>query len=285
MKKFITMILALVLSLGTVVSMASCGTNAKLKIIDIALTDEQYAFVVKKGNTSLVNDFNAYLSVIKENGTFSTLVNKYFKDEGTKVGYAVTTNTVTNDDTNFVVDTNCPFSPFEYLGKTDGKIYGLDIEIAAGFAASKNLTLVIKNIDFTTIFSEVDTGYADIGMAGITINAEREGIYDFTNTYYNASQKLIVAANNTVFDACKTVEDVKTILKSLSDKSLGFQIGTTGSMYVSGDEDWGYEGFSNITPKGYSTALLAAMDLINGNIYGVIVDDAPAAAIVKALND
>jgi len=70
----------------------------------------------------------------------------------------------------------------------------------------------------------------------------------------------------------------------LTGKSIGFQNGTTGSMYISGNEDWGYDGFSNITPKGYNTALLAAMDLVNGNIYGVVVDNAPAAAIVKAIN-
>ena len=36
----------------------------------------------------------------------------------------------------FVVATNAPFEPFEYIG-TDGKIYGVDMEIAAGFAAKK----------------------------------------------------------------------------------------------------------------------------------------------------
>lgn len=255
-----------------------------VKLIDVKLTDEDYAFVTKKSNTSLIEDFNSFLATIQENGTFDALVAKYFEGEGTKVGYAVTTTDVVNSESNLVVATNCPFEPFEYIGD-DGKIYGLDIEIAAAYAESKNLDLVVKNIGFDDIFTQVEAGYADIGMAGITVSEDRAEIYGFTTKYYKASQKLIVAADNTAFDACKTVEDVETVLKGLTDKKVGYQIGTTGSMYINGDADWGYTGFANIEGKGYATAQDAVTDLINGNIYAVVVDEAPASALVKAANN
>ena len=271
--------------------LTSCGlfggdkdADPVAKIIDVKLTDEEYAFVCKKGNTELVNSFNAFLADIKANGTFDALVNKYFKGEGEKVGYEVTTTDVENTAGNFVVATNCPFEPFEYIGD-DGKIYGLDIEIAAAYAQANNLTLVIKNIDFDAIFTQVDAGYADIGMAGITVSADREAIYDFTNTYYAASQKIIVAADNTDFDNCKTAADVEAVLSALEGKKIGYQTGTTGGMYINGDEDWGYDGFDNIEGKGYATAQDALQDLINGNIYAVVVDEAPGAALVNAANN
>ena len=258
--------------------------SAVVKVVDVKLTEEEYAFVAKKGNTALVSDFNAFLADIKSNGTFDTLVAKYFNGEGTKVGYDVTTTDVTNTDSNLVVVTNCPFEPFEYIGD-DGKIYGLDIEIAAAYAQAKGLQLVIKNIGFDDIFTQVDAGYADIGMAGITVSEDRLALYDFTTTYFNASQKLIVAADNTDFDNCKTVADVEAVLSALQGKKIGFQTGTTGGMYIEGDADWGYVGFANIEGKGYATAQVAVMDLINGNIYAVVVDEAPANAIVNAVNN
>ena len=159
-----------------------------------------------------------------------------------------------------------------------------DIEIAGLYAEAKDLELVIKNIGFDDIFTQVDAGYADIGMAGITVSADRALLYGFTTTYYNASQKLIVEADNDDFDDCKTVEDVENVLKALSGKKIGYQTGTTGGMYIVGDEDWGYEGFANIQGKGYQSAQDAVTDLINGNIYAVVVDDAPASAIAKAVN-
>lgn len=287
MKKIISLILALTVICATMLTSCSFfdkGGEAVAKIIDVKLTDEEYAFVCKKGNTELVNGFNAFLAEIKANGQFDALVNKYFKGEGEKVGYAVTTTDVQNTDDNLIVATNCPFEPFEYIGD-DGKIYGLDIEIAAAYAKANNLTLVIKNIGFDDIFLQVDNGYADIGMAGITVSEDRAAIYDFTNTYYAASQKIIVAADNTDFDNCTTAAEVEAILSALEGKKIGYQTGTTGGMYINGDEDWGYTGFANIEGKGYTTAQDALQDLINGNIYAVVVDEAPGAALVNSVNN
>lgn len=288
MKKIISLALTLAILVLSILTLASCkpsdgNTDPVVKVVDVKLTDEEYAFVCKKGNTELVNGFNAFLADIKENGDFQKYVDKYFKGEGAKQGFDVTTTDVTNTAENLVVVTNCPFEPFEYIGD-DGKIYGLDIEIAAAYAESKGLDLVIKNIGFDDIFTQVEAGYADIGMAGITVSADRAEIYDFTDTYYNASQKIIVAADNTAFDSCTTVEEVENVIKSLEGKKFGYQTGTTGGMYVNGDADWGYEGFANIEGKGYATAQDAITDLINGNIFAVVVDEAPGAALVKAAN-
>lgn len=283
MKRIISLLLAVVLAFGAMLALASCGGTALVKVIDVKLTDEEYAFVAKKGNTALVSDFNDFLADIKEDGTFDELVAKYFEGEGTKVGYSITTTDVQNTAENLIVVTNCPFEPFEYIGD-DGKIYGLDIEIAAAYAESKDLDLVVKNIGFDDIFTQVDAGYADIGMAGITVSEDRAALYDFTDTYYAASQKLIVAADNTDFDSCQTVEEVEAVLAALEGKKIGYQTGTTGGMYINGDADWGYDGFANIEGKGYATAQDAVSDLINGNIYAVVVDEAPASAIVAAVN-
>ena len=268
--------------------LASCNKKEeadtpKVKVIDVKLTDEQYAFVVKKGNTQLVEDFNAFLEEIKANKKFDEIVAKYFENKGTKIGVSVASGTVANTENAFVIATNCPFSPFEYIGD-DGLIYGIDIEIAKLYAESKGLTLVVKNILFDAIFSEVDAGYADMGMAGITVNEDRLKSYDFTTPYYEASQKIVVAYDNTAFDNCKTAADVENVLKSLSGQKVGYQNGTTGNWYVAGDADWGFEGFSNLQAVGYSTAQLAILDITYGRIYAVVVDEAPAKAMVEAIN-
>lgn len=286
MKNYCTKIIVTLLIASMLICAVACGddtTDELVKIIDVDLTDEAYAFVCKKGNSDLVNSMNEFMTEIKENGTFDKIVSKYFEGVGEKIGYDVTTTDVTNTDKNLVVVTNCPFEPFEYIGD-DGKIYGLDIEIAAAYAEKHGLELVIKNIGFDDIFAQVDVGYADIGMAGITVSEDRADLYDFTEPYYKASQKLIVAYDNTDFDDCKTADDVNAILAGLTNKKIGYQTGTTGGMYINGDADWGYDGFANITGRGYSTAQYALTDLINGNLYAVIVDEAPANALVNAVN-
>ena len=184
------------------------------------------------------------------------------------------------EDGKFTVVTNCPFGMYEYIGD-DGKIYGIDIELAGLFAQENNLELVVKNIDFDAIFTQVDSGYADAGMAGITVTEDRQKVYDFSDTYCKASQKLIVKNDNNDFDGMTDATAVENVLKALSSKKIGYQTGTTGGMYINGDEAFGFDGFSNIEGKGYDTAVLAVEDMFNGNLYAVVVDEGPANAIAK----
>lgn len=284
MKKIISAILLFaVLALG-LAALSSCEEKADtstLKIIDVKLTDEEYAFVCDIDNKALVKDFNEFLVEIKSSGEFDSILAKYFEGEGEKSGQLISTDAVVNDEATFIVATNCPFEPFEYIGD-DGKIYGVDIEIAAAYAKAKNLNLVVKNIAFDDIFLQVDNGYADIGMAGITVSEDRAKIYSFTDTYFSASQKLIVREDCDIFDNCKTKDELDAILASLEDAKIGYQNGTTGFMYVNGDADWGYDGFANLKGEGYPTGQEAVMDLANGRILAVIIDEAPANALLKS---
>ena len=281
MKKIITLLLIL-LALFTLTS-CDKATEDVIKVIDVKLTEESYAYTVKKGNTSLTYDFNIFLEEIKSNGTFDSIIAKYFEGTGEKIGVEyVADSNVTNDDDTFVVVTNAPFAPFEYI--EEGLFYGIDIEIAKAYADSKNQKLVVKNVDFDAIFENVNNGYADIGMAGITITEDRKKVNDFTNTYFEASQKLIVAADNPDFDHCKTVTDVEEVLYSLENKKIGFQGGTTGNLYVEGNEDWGFAGFPELTPTRYKTLQLAIQDIADGKIYAAVGDEAPTEAMVKAIN-
>ena len=52
--------------------------SSKLSILDSALTEEEYAIAVKKGNTELVNSLNAFIAEIKSNGEYNALLEKYF---------------------------------------------------------------------------------------------------------------------------------------------------------------------------------------------------------------
>lgn len=186
-----------------------------------------------------------------------------------------------NEKGKFTVVTNCPFGNYEYIGE-DGKIYGIDIELAGLFAKENDLELVVKNIDFDAIFTQVEAGYADAGMAGITVTEERKKIYDFSDTYCKASQKLIVLESNNDFDGLTEASAVEAKLAALTGKKIGYQTGTTGGMYIVGDKDFGFDGFKNIEGKNYDTAVLAVEDMLNGNLYAVVVDEGPANSIVAS---
>ena len=181
-----------------------------------------------------------------------------------------------------VVVTEPGFEPFEYT-KGD-KYLGIDMEMAQLLADYLGKELVIKTIDFDTIFETLNTNGADIGMAGITVNESRAKLVNFSETYYNAAQKVIAKAGDTTFDNCTTKEDVEAILKGFSaDVKIGVQTGTTGNFYVEGSEDFEFDG---LTAKavGFTNGSLAVNAMLNGDVDYVIIDEAPASCIVKAVN-
>ena len=279
MKKIISIALVAIMLVSTMLVFSSCGKTEGVKVINIKLTDEEYAFAVKKGDSELLASLNAFLADIKENGKFEEILDKYF-GEGTPTAVVSATKDESKDQ--IVVATNAAFAPFEY--KEGNNYYGVDMEIMKMYADSVNKELVIDNMDFDAVCTSVGQGKCDIAAAGLTVNEKRKEIVDFTESYYDASQMIVVMAKDTTFDDCKTVEDVEKILNSYGDdKKCGVQAGTTGAFYAKGDADWGFDGFK-FTTKDYPNAGLAVKDMQNGNLNFVIVDEAPAKKLVETLN-
>ena len=246
------------------------------KVIDIDLTDEEYAFGVDKTQPELLDQVNAFVGKIKEDGTLEAICDKYFGDGEPE---AVESAELDDSKDQLVVATNAAFEPFEY---TKGEsYYGIDMEIASLLAKELNKELVIQNMDFDAVCLSVSQQKCDVAMAGLTINEEREEYVTFTDAYYEASQRLIVPSSDTSYDDCADAD----ALGELSDAdSIGVQAGTTGQYYVEGDADWGFDGLPAKCVT-YKSGSLAVQDMLNGNIKYVIIDAAPAAAITEAINE
>ena len=279
MKKFLAIALAALM----LFALAACGGNTQptevVKIIDINLTEEEYAFGVDKDQPELLEDVNNFIDKIMADGTFDEICNKYFGD-----GEPTPVKSATEDPTKdqLVVATNAAFAPFEYM--EGDSYYGIDMEIAALLAEELGKELVINNMKFDSVCLSVGEHKCDIAMAGLTVNESRKEVVNFSKSYYNAYQKLIVKADDTTFDACTDAADVDAILNATEGAAtVGFQNGTTAYYYVTGDADWGFDGL-NVQPKGYDNGALAVQDLINGNLDYVIIDADPAERIVNNFN-
>lgn len=257
----------------------AAGSANTAKVIDVDLTSEEYAFGVDKTQPELLEQTNTFIQKIKDDGTLDAICAKYFGDGEPE---AVESAELDSSKDQLVVATNAAFEPFEYT-KGD-QYYGIDMEIAKLLADELGKELVIQNMDFDAVCLSVGQHKCDIAMAGLTIKPDREEYVSFSDSYYKASQKLIVTSDNAEFDECKTADDVNKILQAKgSDMKIGFQTGTTGQFYCEGDADWGFTKLA-MTSTGYKNGSLAVQDLLNGNLNYVIIDAAPAASITAALN-
>lgn len=163
-----------------------------------------------------------------------------------------------------VMATNAYFKPYEYF---DGdKIVGIDVEIANAIAQKLSMNLEIKDMEFATILTEVDTGKADFGMAGMTITEERLESVDFSSSYANGVQSVIVAEGS-------SITKVEDLFADGAEYKAGVQLGTTGDLYAC--EDLGEDRVIQ-----YTTANEATLALQSGNVDCVIIDNQPAKALV-----
>lgn len=161
-----------------------------------------------------------------------------------------------------IMATNAAFPPYEYYEGDD--IVGIDAEIAQAIADKLGMELEIQDMDFNSIITAVQTGKADIGLAGMTVDPEREKNVNFTDTYATGIQVIIVSEDS----AINGPDD-------LEGKKIGVQEGTTGHMYCS-------DSYGEDNVIAYTTGANAVEALKTGKVDCVVIDNEPAKEFVKA---
>lgn len=163
------------------------------------------------------------------------------------------------DNEKLVMATNAEFPPYEFHDGND--IVGIDVDIAQALAEELGVEFQIEDMAFEAIITAVDSGKADIGLAGLTVNEERLESVDFTDSYTTATQVIIVKEDSPVNSP-----------EELEGKKIGGQIGTTGIIYAEDIEGANIERYS----KGFE----AVQALSQGKIDAVIIDVNPAKEFV-----
>ena len=151
--------------------------------------------------------------------------------------------------------TNADFPPFEFW--EDGEIVGLDPDLARAIGDILGYEIEIIDMDFDAIILSVQQGQVDFGMAGMTIRDDRREFVDFTQGYFNASQRVIVRDDSAI-----------TSIADLTGVRIGAQLGTTGALFVEDNMD--AELFN------YQTGSDAVLALLAGDIDAVVIDGEPA---------
>lgn len=165
-----------------------------------------------------------------------------------------------------VMATNAQFPPYE-IYDDNGKIIGIDAEIAGLIADKLGMALKIEDMEFDSILSAVTSGKADMGMAGMTVTDERLESVDFSTSYATGHQVIIVRDDSPIasFD-------------DLAGKTIGVQLATTGDIYIGDDIEAG--NLADAKASQYTSGFEAIGDLVNGRIDAVVIDNEPAKVFV-----
>jgi polar amino acid transport system substrate-binding protein len=271
------------------VAKALVNQNPGTKVIDIALSAEEYAFGVDKSQDNIKAALNELLAEMKADGSLDALFAKYdaleYDDDGNVIGgdeNIIGIDSADKDNNNaagqLVVATNAEFAPWEY--KEGNQYFGIDMEIAQLFATELGMELVIEDMDFDNVVGSVGKQNIDIAMSGITITAERAEVVNFSNPYYTSVQYVIYDPAQTTFESRTADNGTACVFWSdLMNKDLGVQRDTTGHLYVDGEIDGGVLDGTTGACTPFDNAQVA-VDAISANrIDVVVVDELPAQFI------
>lgn len=167
------------------------------------------------------------------------------------------------------MSTNASFPPYEMVAD-DGSFEGIDIEVAGAIAQKLGLELQVDDMGFDAALQAAQTGKSDMVMAGVTVTEERQAVMDFSNSYANGVQVVIVKEGSPI----QTVDDLANA------NMIGCQMGTTGYIYCSDTPENGGFGEDHVTP--YDDGAAAVQALMNGQIDAVVIDNMPAQEYVAA---
>ena len=117
-----------------------------------------------------------------------------------------------------IVGTNAEFPPFEFVND-NGDYDGFDIALMQAICDKIGCKMEVNNMEFKSLLGALQMDSIDVIAAGMTATEERKESVDFTESYYEAKQVIIVKKDSNVAS-----------FADLNDKKIGGQEGTTGDL-------------------------------------------------------
>ncbi len=190
-------LLALMLTLAMVLSLAACGSSDTSKTGDTADTTTD-------ANTETNDTSDTTTDANTETNDTSDSDMAYVKDKGVLV-VGIT-----------------DFAPMDYRGENNEWV-GFDADLATAFAKSLGVEVEFIEIQWDNKILELDGKTIDCVWNGMTLTDEVKAAMECSNAYCNNAQIVIVPAEKA--DQYQTVE-------SLSDLSFAVEAGSAGEKEV-----------------------------------------------------
>ncbi len=162
--------------------------NTDLKILDEVFVTEEYAIAIKKGS-ELTAEINKALAELKSDGTLANISKNWIGDDAGKYPYT-SPEGVDRSKGTLVMATNAQFPPYELI--ENGEIVGFDADMMQAVCDKLGYELKIEDMEFDAIIAAVNSGKADLGVAGMSVTEDRLKNVDFSDSYTTATQVIIV---------------------------------------------------------------------------------------------
>lgn len=159
-------------------------------------------------------------------------------------------------DGSLTVCSDAPYEPFEFQAE-DGTWTGFDMDVVRAIAEDNGLELEVSVQPFDGIWLAPAAGKCDMVASSMTITEEREAAADFSKSYFDAFQSLLVR---------KADAETFNSLDALASKTIAVQTGTTGEAFANANKPEG------ATIQSFDEASAMFLALESGQVDAVLQD-------------
>lgn len=157
-----------------------------------------------KNNVELRQQFNTFLSKIKQDGTYDDMVNRWVKNGDTRMP------DIQNSKKNgllvvgHISDSGLPFAAIK-----DNEVTGFNIELTKRFAAFIEKDVRFDDMEFGSLIPALASGKIDLIGMTLMITEERKTKIDFSDPYYEIGMNAFAPKRNIAAYQDKLGKDTK----------------------------------------------------------------------------
>ncbi|MBZ0318413.1 MAG: transporter substrate-binding domain-containing protein [Anaerolineae bacterium] len=240
-------------------------TAEQVMFIGEPISKDEFGLIFPKGS-DLVAPFSAAIDSMKADGFLGFLYYKWFLDLNpvTDELYEALPDLAGREVT---IGVENLYSPFQFEETTTGQAMGFEYDMIAEICRRINCTPNYEVTSFSVQISQVAEGQYDLGMNGLSITDERKEVVDYSSSYINLDQYLLVRADEDRFTSLEEFAANDELI-------LGVQNGTSGFFVTEG-----------VVPEErrviFDDFLPLVAALINGDIDAMPADISAAAGFIS----
>lgn len=211
-KKLIATVLATAM---TAAMFTGCGSSSSSEAAPASSAVESSAV---SSAASAAEESSAASSAAEESAASSTATADAPAFQGALEGVTLT------------IGTSGTYGPFSFFAEDGTTLQGFDVDMLAALQDILGFELTdgkLSDMDYGPLGTSLSQGQLDVGAAALCATDERKKSMNFSDTYYDAGLKVIVAVDN---DTITGVDDLKT-----GDYVVAVQSGTLAYEYATGE--------------------------------------------------
>lgn len=205
-----------------------CKHNHNLMILKEPVDHENTAIAVRKGNEELLDSVNELITRLRENGVLADMKGRWMKTDLSP--YVEADIDLPKEGKVLRIGTSATREPFCFIDKNQ-KVTGHDGELALRIAAGLNRPVEFFDMKFSALIPALQSGKVDLIIAGMTATEERAKSVNFTQSYFQNSQVVIVKRSEEEIEL-KSIHAKKKSIDDYKNKRIGVLIGSTHDLYA-----------------------------------------------------